>query len=126
LRVLIVDDSRSSLAFLTQTVSQIEGCEAESFLEPPEALARCGEVQFDLLLVDNVMPEIDGLEVMRRLRSIEGYRLVPIIMVTSDAEPALRLQAIAAGATDFLHKPFDPVELQARARNLLALRKRTD
>lgn len=123
MRVLIVDDSRSSLAFLTQTVARIEGSAVESFLKPAEALVRCGEVQFDLVLVDNVMPEIDGLEVTRRLRAIESYRLVPIIMVTSDVEPGLRLQAIAAGATDFLNKPFDPVELQARARNLLALRE---
>ena len=123
MRVLVVDDSRSSLAFLTQTISQLEGCEAESFLKPSAALARCGEVQFDLVLVDNIMPEIDGLELTRRLRAIESYRLVPIIMVTSDVEPGLRLQAIGAGATDFLNKPFDPIELQARARNLLALRK---
>jgi len=123
LRVLVVDDSRSSLAFLTQTISRLEGCEVESFLKPSAALARCDEVQFDLVLVDNVMPEIDGLELTRRLRAIESYRLVPIIMVTSDIEPGLRLQAIGAGATDFLNKPFDPVELQARARNLLALRK---
>jgi putative two-component system response regulator len=123
LRVLIVDDSRSSLAFLTQTIGQLEGCEAEPFLKPAEALDRSGEVQFDLVIVDNIMPEIDGLEVTRRLRSIAAYRLVPIIMVTSDVEPGLRLQAIAAGATDFLNKPFDPVELQARARNLLALRQ---
>lgn len=123
MRVLIVDDSRSSLAFLTQTISQLEGCEPESFIKPAAALARCGEVQFDLVVVDNIMPEIDGLEVTRRLRALDAYRLVPIIMVTSDVEPGLRLQAIAAGATDFLNKPFDPIELQARARNLLALRK---
>ncbi|HEY9011586.1 MAG TPA: HD domain-containing phosphohydrolase [Devosia sp.] len=123
MRVLIVDDSRSSLAFLTQTVAQIDGCAVESFLKPSDALLRCGEQQFDLVLVDNVMPEMDGLELTRHLRSIESHRLVPIIMVTSDVEAGLRLQAIAAGATDFLNKPFDPVELQARARNLLALRK---
>ena len=123
MRVLIVDDSRSSLAFLTQTIGQLEGCTAEAFVRPSEALARSAEVQFDLVIVDNVMPEIDGLEVTRRLRSAASYRLVPIIMVTSDLEQGLRLQAIAAGATDFLNKPFDPVELQARARNLLSLRR---
>lgn len=123
MHVLIVDDSRSSLAFLTQTATQIDGCTVESFLKPSAALERCSEKQFDLVLVDNIMPEIDGLELTRRLRALESYRLVPIIMVTSDVEPGLRLQAIADGATDFLNKPFDPVELQARARNLLALRK---
>ena len=123
MRVLIIDDSRSSLAFLTQTIGQLDSCEAEAFLDPAAALARSAEVQFDLVIVDNIMPGIDGLEVMRRLRSAPSYLLVPIIMVTSDVERDLRLQAIEAGATDFLNKPFDPVELQARARNLLSLRQ---
>lgn len=123
MHVLIIDDSRSSLAFLSQTIGQLEGCEAEAFLKPSAALQRASEMQFDLVVVDNIMPEMDGLEVTRRLRGMATYRLVPIIMVTSDVEPGLRLQAIAAGATDFVNKPFDPVELQARARNLLALRQ---
>jgi putative two-component system response regulator len=123
LRVLIVDDSRSSLAFLTQTIGQLEGCEAEAFLKPSAALARSAEVQFDLVIVDNIMPEMDGLELTARLHALPSYRHVPIIMVTSDAAPTVRMQAIAAGATDFVSKPFDPIELQARARNLLALRQ---
>lgn len=70
MRVLIVDDSRSSLAFLTQTIAQLEGCEAEAFLKPSAALARVADVQFDLIIVDNIMPEIDGLELTRRLRAL--------------------------------------------------------
>jgi putative two-component system response regulator len=120
--VLVVDDSRSSLAFIMQTMQGVEDCTAEGFTRPEAALARAAETQFDLILVDNIMPEMDGMVVTDRLRAMPGYQLVPIIMVTSDADASTRLNAIGAGATDFINKPFDPVELQARARNLLALR----
>jgi putative two-component system response regulator len=69
------------------------------------------------------MPEMDGVEITLRLRARDSYRLVPIIMVTSDSDQHLRVDAINAGATDFLNKPFDRTELLARVRNLLALRK---
>ena len=122
-RILIVDDSRSSLAFLKHVVSQLGWTDIECVLHPVEALRRAQDVQFDLVLVDNIMPEIDGVELTRRLRARDDYRLVPIIMVTSMDDPQLRVTAIAAGATDFIHKPFDVTELQARVRNLLALRQ---
>jgi putative two-component system response regulator len=122
-RILIVDDSRSSLAFLKHVVGQLGWTNIECLLHPVEALRRAGEVQFDLVLVDNIMPEIDGVELTRRLRAREDYRMVPIIMVTSMDDPLLRVTAIDAGATDFIHKPFDVTELQARVRNLLALRQ---
>lgn len=121
-RILIVDDSRSSLAFLRQVVGQLGYTDVECILHPVEALRRADEVQFDVVLVDNIMPDMDGVELTRRLRARDDYRLVPIIMVTSMDDPHLRVSAVAAGATDFIQKPFDVTELQARVRNLLALR----
>jgi putative two-component system response regulator len=123
LRALIVDDSRSSLAMISRTIAAAVSVDIETCLHPVEALRRCQEVQFDLLLVDHVMPELDGVQVTERLRAMENYRSVPIVMVTSDIDKATRLEAISAGATDFVHKPFDATELQARVRNLLALRQ---
>jgi len=123
MHILIVDDSRSSLAFLVQKVRELGGHEVEAFLDPLAALDRCSVVQFDLVILDNVMPGVDGVEVTRRLRARDSYRLVPIVMVTSDSNKDLRLAAVAAGAHDFLPKPFETVELQARVRNLLALRQ---
>jgi putative two-component system response regulator len=123
MQVLVIDDSRSSLALLTKTISEVEDCQVEGFLLPSEALQRADEHQFDLVVVDNIMPEMDGMIVTDRLRAMPGYRMVPIIMVTSDMDAAVRLNAIGAGANDFINKPFDTVELQARVRNLLALRQ---
>ena len=123
MRILIVDDSRSSLAFLAQVIQKLdETYRVETFDRPGEALARCETEQFDLVLVDNIMPEFDGVEFTRRLRHSEAYTMVPIIMVTSDSGSEIRQEAIAAGASDFVTKPFDTTELQARICNLLALR----
>lgn len=123
MRVLIIDDSRSSLVLLASIVADIGIVEIATCVSPLDALALSEREQYDLVLVDHIMPEMDGVEVTRRLRARDTYRLVPIIMVTSDSDQGLRLNAINAGATDFLSKPFDRTELLARVRNLLALRK---
>ncbi|HVW93509.1 MAG TPA: HD domain-containing phosphohydrolase [Devosia sp.] len=123
MRILIIDDSRSSLAMLAVVIGELPHVDIATFVSPIEALRRSEAEQFDLVLVDHVMPEMDGVEVTRQLRGRDNYRLVPIIMVTSDRDQRVRLDAIGAGATDFVNKPFDRVELLARVRNLLALRK---
>lgn len=120
--VLIVDDSRSSLALLGSIVREIVGDDIDLCLNPLEALKRCEERQYDLLLVDHIMPEMDGIAVIEALRARENYRSVPMVMVTSDADKSIRIEAIRVGANDFLTKPFDPIELKARISNLLALR----
>ncbi|EJC67618.1 response regulator containing a CheY-like receiver domain and an HD-GYP domain [Rhizobium leguminosarum bv. viciae WSM1455] len=121
--LLIVDDSESSLLALETAVHGFAGCAVESFTNPLEALARCQAVDFDVVLVDYMMPEMNGIEMIRRLRCQPGYQDVPIVMITSQAKRAVRLEALETGATDFLAKPFDPLELQARVLNLMALHK---
>ncbi|PXA98454.1 two-component system response regulator [Nostoc sp. 3335mG] len=123
MHVLIVDDSRSSLALLGSIVREIVGDRLDLCLDPIEALARCEAHQYDLILVDHIMPGMDGIEFTQALRAREDYRTVPLVMVTSDIDKAVRIEAIRAGAHDFLTKPFDPIELQARVSNLLALRR---
>ncbi|QQR39674.1 HD domain-containing phosphohydrolase [Devosia rhizoryzae] len=123
MRVLIVDDSRSSLALIGAIVRETVTGEVELCLNPLKALELCADTQFDLIVVDHIMPEMDGVHFTAALRGRAEYRTVPVIMVTSDSDKNVRIEAIKAGATDFLHKPFDPTELQARVANLLALRQ---
>lgn len=124
MRILIVDDSRSSLAFIGSIVQQSPLIDRpELCLSPIEALDKCAGGQFDMVIVDHIMPEMDGVAFTAALRARPAYRTVPVIMVTSDLDRSVRIDAITAGATDFLHKPFDPIELQARVANLLALRQ---
>lgn len=122
MRVLIVDDSRSSLAMIGGIVKTATNADIDSCLRPFEALQLSETTQYDLVLVDHVMPEMDGVQFTSALRARDSYRLVPIIMVTSDMDRNTRIEAIRAGATDFVNKPFDPTELQARVANLLTLR----
>lgn len=123
MRIAIVDDSRSSLAMLAHILRGLPDIEVTTYLSPVEALAAAGETQYDLLLIDHVMPHMSGIELSWHLRQLPGYRAVPIIMVTSDNDRLLRVEAFNAGVTDFINKPFDRIELVARVRNLLALRR---
>src|SRR5262245_32755823 len=111
--IIIIDDSKSSLLALERAVQEFAGNDLETFDKPAEALARCKSVIFDIVLVDYMMPEMNGIQVVRELRRRRGYENVPIVMVTSETDRALRLAALEAGATDFLNKPFDKLELQA-------------
>jgi putative two-component system response regulator len=122
MRVLIVDDSRSSLAMIGAIVEGATDAEIDCCLHPHEALDRSLDTQYDLVLVDHIMPGMDGVQFTAALRGRAAYRTVPIVMVTSDMDRNTRIEAIRAGATDFVNKPFDPTELQARVANLLTLR----
>lgn len=119
--ILIIDDSRSTLVSLRKSIRRFSDHSIETFTNPLDALARCLDVVFNIVLVDYVMPAINGTDFIRTLRRQAGYENVPIVMITSQTDRLIRLEALKAGATDFLTKPFDPMELKARISNLLAL-----
>lgn len=123
MRLMIIEDNRTNLLVLKGILQKFAGCEVEAYLDPIEAVARAAETSFDLFLVDFMMPGLDGRAVISRLRGREEYRHVPIVMITADGNRQTRIDAITAGATDFLNKPIDPVELRARVGNLLTLRQ---
>ncbi|MBV5263303.1 HD-GYP domain-containing protein [Pinisolibacter aquiterrae] len=121
--VLMVDDNMTNLVLVRQLVRRVEDCETLAFTDPASALETLRETDVDLILVDYVMPEIDGVEFVRRIRRMSRHATVPVVMVTTTDEREVVLQALEAGATDFLTKPLDPLEFKVRVRNLLALRK---
>lgn len=123
MRICVVDDAMVSLNVISAVLKRAEDHQIEIYSSAMRALARCDETSFDLVLVDYQMPEINGVELVERLRRLPGYKAVPVIMLTADEDRALRLEAVKAGVTDFVNKPFDPEELRVRVKNLLALRK---
>ncbi len=123
MRILIVEDNPINLAILTGIVSKIPDCVVESHTDPMVALRCCWSGAFDLVLVDYIMPRIDGLTFIRELRRDPMSIHIPIIMITGAGDRALKIEAIEHGATDFLNKPVDPQELKVRVTNLLALRR---
>lgn len=121
--VLVVDDVPMNVALLCHLLGKIENCKARSFLAPEPALAWCEENIPDVVMVDFMMPVMDGIEFIRRFRCIYGCQDIPILMITANDEVELRYQALDAGANDFLIKPIDKIEFLARSKNMLALRK---
>lgn len=120
---LLIDDNPTNLMLLRHRLSKIEGCETVCLESAVEALAWCADRVPDIVLTDYMMPEMDGLEFIRRIRERPEMHDVPIVVVTTSDLREIRRQALDLGAADFLTKPVDGVELLARTRNLLALRQ---
>jgi len=122
--VMVVDDQSTGRAILEQVVRSLdERVEVEGFMRPVDAVIWAARHVADLVLVDYMMPGMDGIEFVQRLRALPGYEHVPIVMVTVHDDRKVRYAALDAGITDFLTKPVDARECLARCRNLLTLRR---
>lgn len=121
--IVIVDDDTTNLSLMAGVVRRIGDCSPVCFSNPEEALAWLAHGRPDLVLLDQMMPDMDGLEVLRRIRANIRLRDVPVVMITGSCLNDTRMCALEEGATDFLNKPVRPAEFRARIRNLLALRK---
>jgi two-component system response regulator RpfG len=122
--VIVVDDQSTGRAILEQVVRSLdERVQVEGFARPVDAVLWATRHIADLVLVDYLMPDMDGIEFVKRLRALPGYEHVPIVMVTVHDDRKVRYAALDAGITDFLTKPVDARECLARCRNLLMLRR---
>lgn len=122
--VMVVDDQSTGRAILEQVVRSLdERVNVEGFARPVDAVVWATRHVSDLVLVDYMMPDMDGIEFVKRLRALPGYEHVPIVMVTVHDDRKVRYAALDAGITDFLTKPVDARECLARCRNLLMLRR---
>lgn len=122
-KILLVDDQEINLSLLTR-ILRYEGFNAiRSLSDPYQVLPTCVEFQPDIILLDLMMPGLDGITLLQLLNQhlIEGD-YIPVLVLTADMSPATRRQALALGANDFLNKPFDPTEVILRIRNLLVTR----
>ncbi len=122
-RVLIVDDNATNLTLFRHLLKKLVNVESVCFDNPVKAMEWCQENEPDLVLLDYMMPEMDGLEFITHFRVLDGHKDIPIVMVTADTENEVRHKALELGAHDFLNKPIDKTELLARVKNLLALRE---
>jgi len=121
--VAIVDDRATNLKILERLAKTLmERVEVQIFERPQKALQAFATAAPDLVITDFNMPELDGAEFTRRFRAIPSCADVPVIVITSYEDRALRYEALEAGATDFLISPLDHHEFRVRSRNLLMLR----
>ena len=122
--VMVVDDQSTGRAILEQVVRSLDDrVSVEGFGRPVDAVVWATRHIADLVLIDYMMPEMNGIELAKRLRALPGYEHVPIMMVTAHDDRKVRYDALDAGVTDFLIKPVDARECMARCRNLLTLRR---
>lgn len=123
LSAIIVDDSEINLTLFRHLVGKIDGLEPHCFQSSADGLAWCEQHGADVVIVDYMMPEPDGLEFIRRFRRFPGMADVPVVMVTASDLKEVRYTALQAGATDFLTKPVDKTEFIARIGNMATLRR---
>jgi PAS domain S-box-containing protein len=122
--VAIVDDRITNLKILERLAASLgEGVEVRTFSHPQAALDYAAAAPPDLLITDFNMPDLDGAEFIRRLRQQPHCADLPVIVVTAYEDRDLRLQALEAGATDYLLSPVDHHEFRVRSQNLLTLHR---
>ena len=115
MKILVVDDEKLLVKGMKFNLEN-EGYEVECAYNGAAAVELAREGKFDLIILDVMMPEVDGLEACMRIREFSN---VPVIMLTAKSEDADKLMGFECGADDYLTKPFNVLELKARVRALL-------
>ena len=124
--IMMVDDEPTTIDVLEMF---LRGEGYENFVtttDSPNAVALARRERPDVLLLDLMMPEVGGLEILREIRNDKELKHLPIIILTSSTEPELKLEALELGATDLLAKPVDPSELALRLKNTLTAKRYQD
>jgi putative two-component system response regulator len=123
MKILIVDDEPLNAALLEETLAEAGYTRVQSVTDSRLALQTCDEFVPDLLLLDLMMPHVDGFTILESLRSATGEVFLPVIVLTADINEETKRHALRSGATDFLLKPFDHLEVLLRITNLLEMRR---
>lgn len=122
-KILVIDDADANLRLLETLLSKEGFSQVVSTTEPTKAIELFNALKPDLVLLDLMMPEMDGYEVLHLLQQhIAKDEFLPILILTADATIAAKRKALALGAKDFLTKPFDNLEAMLRVWNLLETR----
>ena len=118
--ILIVDDLQANVRLLENMLRGAGYTRVTSTRDPHEVCALHRTNHYDLILLDLLMPSMDGFQVMEGLKGIESGGYLPILVIT--AQPDHKLRALQAGAKDFVSKPFDLIEVKTRIHNMLEVR----
>lgn len=121
-RILVVDDTPSAIKALRLRLTAV-GHEVLEASSGQEALEKMVSGKPDLVLLDVVMPSMDGYAVCRRIKQRQGSDFVPVIMVTARTETEAIVKGLEEGADEYITKPFDPLELTARVNSMLRIRR---
>jgi len=123
MKILVIDDAPANVALLQDILMENGYTRIESVTDSKLALDCCKKLQPDLILLDLMMPEPDGFAILNSLRTEDDDGFLPVVVLTADTNDEAKRRALEAGATDFLLKPFDHVEVALRIHNLLKSRR---
>ncbi len=119
IKILVADDSSTMRRILKQTLSRIGFNDVTEAADGADAFAKCQAAQFDCILTDWNMPEMDGLELAIKVRAMPNYANVPIMMITTEGGKQDVIEALTQGVNQYIVKPFNQDVLQAKMAELL-------
>lgn len=120
-QILLVEDDPTNRMIMEKLVEKIPDCHAITFSDSIGVLRRLDSIDFDVGIVDYQLPGLNGVELIKLIHKHPAHADKPIVMVTADPDKDRRLEAITAGAVDFLNKPVEVIEFKARVKNLTRL-----
>jgi PleD family two-component response regulator len=123
MKVLVVDDEPSNVALLEDMLCEAGYTRVKSITDSRTALESCAAFEPDLVLLDLMMPHVDGFTILESLRARMSDTFLPVIVLTADINEQAKRRALSAGANDFLVKPLDEVEVLLRIANTLETRR---
>jgi len=123
IKIVAIDDEPANVALLEAMLEEGGYTRVKTVTDSRLAMETCISFEPDLVLLDLMMPHVDGFEILESLRAAAGEAFLPVIILTADANEATKLRALRAGATDFLLKPFAQLEVLLRMSNLLETRR---
>ncbi|MCW1841885.1 HD domain-containing phosphohydrolase [Prosthecomicrobium hirschii] len=123
LRVAVVDDNQTNCVLLSHMIRRLDAFQIETFNSPFDAAEAFRNNKIDIGIIDHQMPGMTGTELIRHIRAMDCCADLPLVMVTTFDQDDVRLEALQAGATDFLSKPVNAVEFRARFANIVTIRR---
>lgn len=122
MKILVVDDSKVMREMIVACLRGVEGLEFTHAASGLEAIERLSLAPFDLVFLDLNMPDIGGFEVVEFVRGQDELKSLPIIVVTTRGDEGSKTKALAAGATRFMTKPFDPQSILGEVKEIFGAR----
>jgi putative two-component system response regulator len=123
MKILVVDDEPANVALIEEILVENGYSRITTVTDSRTAVETYENLRPDVVLLDLMMPHVDGLTILETLRAEQTDVFLPILVLTADVNEETKLRALRAGASDFLLKPFDPVEVLLRMENLLEIRR---
>ena len=123
MKIVAIDDEPANVALLEAMLAEGGYTRIKTVTDSRLAMETCIAFEPDLVLLDLMMPHVDGFAILESLRAAAPETFLPVIVLTADANANTKLRALRAGATDFLLKPFDQLEVLLRMNNLLETRR---